>query len=73
MTPTIPTEALIYLLRIKARDAYRQFHRIADNYECGLSMLKTVSSTAAQYAESYNKAMTELQRIDPKCPAWDPL
>jgi hypothetical protein len=60
-------------LKVKAREARRRFEGYMDTYDCGAAMLKEINPGAAEAAHKYNDAMTELRRLDPKCPEFTPL
>lgn len=60
-------------LRFKAKVNYEKFHYFLGRVDCGVNLLKEINPVAAEAASKYNEAMTELRRIDPKCPEFEPL
>jgi hypothetical protein len=65
--------ARIASLKLKARCAYTLFNRAAEGYDCGKELAKHINPNLALKAQEYNDAMTELRRLDPKCPEFTPL
>lgn len=56
------------VLKDKARHHYLAFLDIAENYDCGNELVKTINSDAAVHAREFNTAMDELAQIDTSCP-----
>ncbi len=65
---------LIWWYRREAQQGYWTYHRTADDYDCGSSLLLDISTSAIRAAERYDSAMRKLRELDPEFPEdWEPI
>ena len=55
-------------LKRKAKKALIAYRAIADEADCGGTLLQEISGRAARAARHFNEAMEALEKLDPDCP-----
>lgn len=62
------TEKKIAKLKKEAKKYYLNYHGLADDYSCGLTLAEFMSSDIAHNKLEFNRIMDELAVIDPATP-----
>lgn len=58
----------VSLLKRKAREQYQLYSSIADEWNCGDSMLQHVSYSANEAKTDYKATLNKLKKLDPEFP-----